>query len=629
MANQTQGKQTAVIMGKNPDGENVFLQTDADGALKTTTSVEIEIKNDEGNALPVTLSDVAAKDISTQVAGGDVGLVTNSVIHGKTTAGGGSYVDVKVTPSGALSTNGEVLIKGVKDDGSESALAITNENHLEVSVHEPIDSFNQMMIASLTPVFQGDGVYSSNQYQYSKTETLSGTVSVSGNIITAATGATQYAQGVLYSRKRMKYRPGQAIVARFTAMFSAPASYAYTIAGIGTAESGVYVGYAEIAGNTPSFGILHVTGGVRAIYTLTVTTGATSAGNVTITLNGTANTVAVTNSSNIQRTVWEISQGTYSGWTAAPSGATVVFVRTSAGATAGAFSFSAGTTGSAASIAQTVAGAASTDTFTPQASWNGDKLDGTGSSGVTIDPTKLNIFQFMFGYLGADSVVVRVKVTLGNSNNPTFVTVHSIPFLNARAAVTFSQPSFPFTLAAYSAGSTTNITVGTGSWAGFISGVKQLHGPRQSYRATSTSVAAASITALFTIFNPRSYSNRANQVVVNLVSLTTAVKHTQPVTLFLIRNGALTGNPNFAPYSTVSAARWDTAATVVSYSTNDQLVFSLDIAETGDKFISFQSPEYNGEEFTLQPGEWLTVGARTVQNTAAFVSASLNTREDQ
>jgi len=35
----------------------------------------------------------------------DVGLVTNSIIYGHTTAGGGSYVEVKVTPSGALNAD--------------------------------------------------------------------------------------------------------------------------------------------------------------------------------------------------------------------------------------------------------------------------------------------------------------------------------------------------------------------------------------------------------------------------------------------------------------------------------------------------------------------------------------------
>lgn len=45
---------------------------------------------------------VTTKQLGTAVTNTDVGLVTNTVIHGLSSGGGGSYVDVKVTPSGAL-----------------------------------------------------------------------------------------------------------------------------------------------------------------------------------------------------------------------------------------------------------------------------------------------------------------------------------------------------------------------------------------------------------------------------------------------------------------------------------------------------------------------------------------------
>jgi len=47
-------------------------------------------------------NDVTVKDIANQIVSGDYGLVVNAAIHGLTTAGGGAYVDVKVTPSGAV-----------------------------------------------------------------------------------------------------------------------------------------------------------------------------------------------------------------------------------------------------------------------------------------------------------------------------------------------------------------------------------------------------------------------------------------------------------------------------------------------------------------------------------------------
>jgi hypothetical protein len=45
---------------------------------------------------------VNTKQIGTAITSSDIGLITNTVIHGLTTGGGSGYVDVKVTPSGAL-----------------------------------------------------------------------------------------------------------------------------------------------------------------------------------------------------------------------------------------------------------------------------------------------------------------------------------------------------------------------------------------------------------------------------------------------------------------------------------------------------------------------------------------------
>ena len=45
------------------------------------------------------------RDLNTQLLTTDKGIVTNTVIHGKTTGGGGGFVDVKVNPSGALNAD--------------------------------------------------------------------------------------------------------------------------------------------------------------------------------------------------------------------------------------------------------------------------------------------------------------------------------------------------------------------------------------------------------------------------------------------------------------------------------------------------------------------------------------------
>lgn len=51
---------------------------------------------------------VNTKTLGTQITASDAGIITNSVIHGLTTGGGGGYVDVKVNPSGALLVEADV-----------------------------------------------------------------------------------------------------------------------------------------------------------------------------------------------------------------------------------------------------------------------------------------------------------------------------------------------------------------------------------------------------------------------------------------------------------------------------------------------------------------------------------------
>ena len=63
-----------------------------------------------------------------------------------------------------------------------------------------------------------------------------------------------------------------------------------------------------------------------------------------------------------------------------------------------------------------------------QASWNGDKLDGTGASGYTLDPTKASILFMDFEWLGMGSVRVGFVI------DGKFIVAHT--FLNANNLTT-------------------------------------------------------------------------------------------------------------------------------------------------------------------------------------------------
>jgi hypothetical protein len=526
-----------------------------------------------------------------------------------------------------------VRIEGVNDSGAATELTSTAEGHLEVAVHAPRLPFGSVHCESMTPVFQTDAVYGINSGQVATVTSGTGTATATNSLFSVSTGTTALSQGVILGRKRLRYRPGQGIIARFAGKFTTPVPLSYQIMGVGHAEDGVFMACREATGNgtsgaPASFGILYINRALREVRTLTITTGSSTAQNLTVTLNSVAFSVAVTNSGNIQRTVWEVARGTYAGWDTYARGATVVFVRKSAGAASGTYTL-AGTT-AVGTFAQTRAGATGTETFIPQSEWNGDKLNGEGPSGVTIDPTNGNVFEIHIQYLGFGALIFKCEVVPPNGNNADFVTIHTIKLPNTLQLTSFGNPSFPFTMAAYSAGSTTNLTTSVGSFAGFIEGPKVLHGNRFTYFNSLTTVGATNFQALFTVVNALYYNGQTSQVVINLLAISGALKHSSPCIYYLIKNGSLAGNPNFVSLSANSASLWDTAATTVTYSTGDQLLWTGHIGDTGEIDHHFGgTSELNMEEVTLQPGEWITLAAKAVTGTPAFVTGSMNTREDQ
>ncbi len=96
---------------------------------------------------------------------------------------------------------------------------------------------------------------------------------------------------------------------------------------------------------------------------------------------------------------------------------------------------------------------AAVDTAVPQSSWNGDKLDGTGDSGYTLDLTKAQILWQDFEWLGVGSVRVGFVIdgayiichTFLNANtlNSVYMTTAILP---VRYEITNTGPSTAATL---------------------------------------------------------------------------------------------------------------------------------------------------------------------------------------
>lgn len=88
-------------------------------------------------------------------------------------------------------------------------------------------------------------------------------------------------------------------------------------------------------------------------------------------------------------------------------------------------------------VKRTYVTGAAVDTEVAQSAWNGDQLDGSGNSGVTLDLTKSQIFWIDFEWLGVGTVRTGVVV------DGEFILCHTFNHANSLSGVYMSTPNLP------------------------------------------------------------------------------------------------------------------------------------------------------------------------------------------
>lgn len=235
----------------------------------------------------------------------------------------------------------------------------------------------------------------------------------------------------------------------------------------------------------------------------------------------------------------------------------------------------------------------------------------TGMMGGVITATIINICLSKF----------KIMILSNDGNNATWITVYTFNFPNM---LTSSHT----TMSAYSSGSTTDVSVSVGSFAGFIEGPIRLIGPRSSFSDTSTVVTTGAYYVLFSIRNDYIYGNtgiteRANQSIVNILSFGGAHDDATPIIFYLLKDATLAGTPNWTKWSIGSCLYYETASTTATITNNNQIIQVLPVGGSGTILVPME------DTTTLQPGETLTIAATATTGISAWTIATLNTREDQ
>jgi hypothetical protein len=286
-------------------------------------------------------------------------------------------------------------------------------------------------------------------------------------------------------------------------------------AGFFTQEQALQVGF-----DNKKFGVLRQNGGkahIQAIQVLTVDTGE----NLTVTLNDDAVVFAssATTPAEQAKEIYDalLADGTIAAkWILEWSEDTVTALSTSVGPLAGTFSVTSDASpGGTYTLTVAQTGVAHTTNWTYQEEFTLDKLDGTGPSGMTLDPTKLNIFQVNLRWLGAGRIQYAIEDPVG-----AMIPFHVETYANANSDVHLDNPSMKLGYVAASLGGTQkDVKVAGASMMGAIEGNINITNFPVAH-ARKRNLPDQNLNHIFTIKNKLIFNNKINlrEVLVEKIS---------------------------------------------------------------------------------------------------------------
>ena len=275
---------------------------------------------------------------------------------------------------------------------------------------------------------------------------------------------------------------------------------------------------------------------------------------------------------------------------------------------------------------------AGSTTHIAQADWNVDNMGGAGGaanpSGETTDPTKGNVFQIKYQYLGFGDIFFFIE----SANTGRFVLVHIIKYANANTTTSLTNPSMPLIWAAVNTSNTSNIQVKAGSGMAAVEGLQELLGPRHG--ASSVDTAVTTEIAAFSFKNCTTFNTVQNGGLVRIRTVTFGSNSggagSGITFLRMIKNTTLGGTPVYTPHDGSTS---DNGVTI----TSGNSVVSVDTAGTtvtggNGEYVAIvavgnsMSADVTELNLYLSPGETMTFSIESSQS--ATVGVGITWSED-
>ncbi len=479
-------------------------------------------------------------------------------------------------------------------------------------------AFGEYAVSEITPVVQLDPIYGLPTNSFQTYSFTSGIGTTRNSLFVAETGTSAYGYGVVRSKRFLRYRPGQGGIARFTAHFINPTVGVTLRAGFFSQESALQIGF-----NTDGkFGILRQYGTKAEIRKLTITTAATTSGISTVVLNGTSYNVSLVNdSADTSATAAKLGFSTsYATHIPDQRDNTIVFLANSVGPQTGNFQFIPGTTGAVGTFTTIQTGVNATEEWTYQEDWNLDNLTGVGGtsnpSGVTLDTTKLNVFQINYRWLGAG----EQRYAIENPINGDMIFFHHAHYSNKHTTPWVDNPSFKIGyVAANLSGvgiASTAAVCGSSLMMGVEGKIVQNTYPSSAFRSTA-GLTGNVANHLITIQNPTTNNGLVNSREIILKGLSgTFNSGNAPAEIFVFLDAPLeTGSHIFNTQPGGNSIALVSEATGTISQTTNTPILSYAIPSSGSLNIDLSS-----YRIVVSPGSNISLSIRASNVTATNTS---------
>ena len=199
---------------------------------------------------------------------------------------------------------------------------------------------------------------------------------------------------------------------------------------------------------------------------------------------------------------------------------------------------------------------AGVDTWVPQTSFSSDALDGSGKSGVVLNPRNGNSYMVQYDAMGFGMVVFSLLVPRGQ------IVMHVLNF-NSGSSLGLSNPQFPCTAVSTNTTNTTNVTINVSAFSMFSDASphpKWLF--RRSIDVVNRSITSTSFVPLLCLYNKATFNGQINTGTIQFIA----------ITLNTVFNGQTLSHQNSAVLLNVIEFPVLTGAVFTDYNTNNSIL---------------------------------------------------------